>query len=256
MIKNFNLYKESFSYDDYSKELSEKEFFDMYEKNCNEYDFNDPFLLRGINKDSDYLYINTDKHKTELSNFTQHKLLFNMTETKYWKGYPSKNNSLDFAHKNYKLYRYGTIYYMIPFNGAKFVISNGLFGSFWNNSIENYIIHPSGILKEVIDLYNDITHKPFDTNKMNDCFNAINEYVKNTNTKYEHINKIKKINTNNNFYENLQLYFGPSVNGFELYNLNGLKNLDLSSKIGHFYTGWTDSKVLMIKKELYDKKYK
>jgi len=66
-MKNFNEYlKEQTEYEKYTKELSEKDFIDIYKDKCFKYDLKNPFLLRQIKNDAPFLYIDTKQHRTKL----------------------------------------------------------------------------------------------------------------------------------------------------------------------------------------------
>lgn len=280
MITNFNKFYESINYNDYTYELSKNDFFDIFEKNCNNYDFNNPFLIRMIEKNTDYLYIDTSKHITYCRDTPHHKLFFKMTETKSWNGYPSKLKSLDFVHKDYSfngqdLYNYGTKYYLIPFNKARFATCKSLFTMYLDYTTSqllppHVIITPTYILKPITDLYERITGKEYAIENTNDLFNIMNDFFNNhsipiatkENPHKYILYKIKEkmISTHQNFEDTLSNIFDPKKNEIELDNLEGLlelnKKFEKSNSRYKYYVGWTDSKVLMINKNLYDEKYK
>jgi transcription antitermination factor NusA-like protein len=74
MIKSFFSYLESVNYEDYTKSLSEQEFFEIYEKECYEFDLKNPILQRGIKRNEDFIYINTDKHYTLTKELDQYNI--------------------------------------------------------------------------------------------------------------------------------------------------------------------------------------
>jgi len=268
-MKYLKLYNESFNYDDYTKELSKDEFFDIYKKYCNEFDLDNPFLLRGIKKDSDYLYINIKYHNTfrqiknatpgDKSHILAKRFHYELTKTDLWEGYPPKGDSLDFS--NYEMNQYGTSYYIIPFNGARFAIMKGLFSFSWNyltkellrdNKYSEYdYVSPSMVLGEIIGRYEHITGKKFNINNIYECFKIMDKYVRENKT-YNYLSyiRIKMDIDKSTFGEAIIDLFNPKKNDIKLYDLKGLKNIDYK------YVGWTDSKVLMINKELYDENYK
>jgi hypothetical protein len=243
----------------YTKSISQKEFFEMYEENCKEVDLKKPlFIRRGIRRNSDLLYCDTLLHTSQYYSDDYSLLYKIMYKSIKWMGYPVKDRSLDVAYmKGFGNWNsYGIEYMLVPFNNSRFVlkdVGNIPTSISWCSAIMNVwkAIHRGGTSNYFIDHYEEcmeeLENHNFPAYVGGGVYNNVIQTIRRDMEMY-----------NTSFIDSFENLFDPAKDGYHLEDYEGARDVVNSPKVHGNLLGWTDARVLMINVNYYNKvlKYK
>lgn len=263
----FNNEIKSPDYCSYTKKLDVDEFFDLYIKNCKNFNWRKPSLYRGMHADNASIYhINSSKHEVRLTAFnTCLYILYGIIDkSEIWKkfGYPNKYRSINFLVNEHRAGFYGEEYIVIPYDNAKLALSLNFIGDCLPNltkvfNPKNYIKNhkrsepsPFHFTEDIINYYEKNINK-FKFNDVIGCLNELHDFLKDKKIDQINNNTIKSIKIdmdkrNMNLVEALDFYFNPIDNEFKLIRTEDLDNIDKTYSVG-----WTDSEVLLVRLDIY-----
>lgn len=271
MITNFITYikeeVEKLDYSSYSKSLSEEEFIHILNTDCSDSNIHKIQLRRELN--------GNDLPKMMLIDSSKHEIRYNSPEryhnymwyhiidkSNLWgKEYPNKYRSSDFWISNSKsVSNDSSVYILIPFNNARIAIIPELMG------FNLYFINktfgtggPASLCKIIQKKYESIFNRKIDYTNSDTTLRCLNELNDNINDKnkltlqynIDIINKLKNNmkETNLDLVSYLDYILDPKKNKIELINTSDCNR----NKHYPNENGWTDSKILMIENNYYNK---
>jgi hypothetical protein len=251
----------------------------IIEENCKDFDYNDKKIYRGIYLEQNPYLIDPKKYHRLSANADNY---YNMIvdNSILWKDYPKRKHALIGTLMYYQAVPYGTVFRVIPFDGAKFgVVSQG---DMWQSF--DYLQSKTGIdeLNYFDILIDDFHQALFDEKKLNNL--VYNIFVKQVKKIEDEIKKdpngsSKKISqyyrgsyddyvdfgrTGKEYYKKFFNYISDQIvtknksllsvledllspirNGFEVLSYKGLLNKKVKTS-GGVPEVWTDSKCILI----------
>jgi hypothetical protein len=265
--KSYNIINEvkDLDYSSYNKPLTEEELVYLVKKECNEWDIKNIKLSRSIFTKidlPDFILIDASKHELRYPDMRYHNYIFLhvMDKSPFWKNYPNRYRSIDFWFSR-KGFGDGQDYRVIPYNDALIASAPQMVGRKMNFVHKVFFISPSTLCRRLEASYENLFKEKMDYSdpettilslkRLNEYLdNPPNEFLatfKNAMVKYEKTDIIQFLN----------FIFGPKKNDIKIVDKNYCyyEHLaaDSSSHIGtNYQPGWTSSKVLLIKKKVYD----
>jgi len=240
---------------EYKKQLTEEDFLYLFNKNCNNFNINDRALIRGDKKlFGDFYYLNGKNRSVDYKWMMNCPIHLEFMRSKLWENLPQKDKSTDFGldgNTQISSGFYGTVYRVIPYDNATFVMSDKLVGNY--NTILNkdlsvqFLSNVNNVLKEFNDYFNEVTYDMkklvSNLNKLFKDKNNVTEFVKNKTNNSDIILKIYDIihKKNIDFKEYMENAYSPK--SYTVLNYKEVLNSTLPF-------GWTDKPVLLIKSYL------
>lgn len=107
-----------------SKVISEKEFKDLFKKNCLETHYLGPEIYRGTDNSNPFLYVNPSLSERKSPYATNQIYMLLLSNMPSWNMYPRRNRSLACSSSKEKANGYGTnMYIVFPYNQANIGVS-------------------------------------------------------------------------------------------------------------------------------------
>jgi hypothetical protein len=250
-----------------SKELSEKQFMNLVNKNCKEFLKNPKLIYRGVAAFDDlYYYVNPNAiYRPPVNNGYEDNLYQVFFDTsKNWSEYPKRSKSvmcsLNFSTAN----RYGNVYNVIPYDGSEWCVSPK--PDFWDCFKERIGTDDlPKFFKKLIDFYEHVYDSFYTSknlkiysekilDKFKTLHNSDSPGVKEKNIKndieylFSELGEKLIPSTNKSFYDKLDKLLAPKANGFKLVNYENLK--------GKYNEVYTESKCLLIEYKKFQRLFK
>jgi len=238
-----NILENDYNFWDGSREISENEFWNIFNKNCKNFDSNILISKRFKTLNSiDYIFIEYIKDRKSADGKNYYTLLINNLDS--WKKYPKRQQICELNGF------WGSpieSHIIIPFDNSKWGVTKNP-DIWWSRFLTGEIRDINRILinREISD--NDWESFKHDMENMNPLIEGkIFNDIKNRFFMYDYINTVNflkdKYETVFNFFK---IEFTPKNLEFQLLKYNNLKN------IKYAYEVWTDSPCLYVKKDIYD----
>jgi hypothetical protein len=246
MFISFNNFNENIINLPYLFEIKEKDFNNIINKYCKNFDPNDKPILRGYKKlNNNFYFINSKKNKNQS---TVQFDLFHLYFMDKWSTLPKKSQSFNFVINSDLVKYYGNVYQFIPFDNAKYII------------VGNTLNKMAGLYNKVLD--NDLNLSVYNMNiYLNRILLEFKKDYLNMEEKIKFLNKLFKdkspiiykhnmgrmlqlINERNTSFINYLTYIFSS-NSYIIKNYNELEYNDI---------GWTDIPGVLINFE-FSKQY-
>jgi hypothetical protein len=232
--------------DIYIKSLNDEEFQSLLNENCKEFDFDDKPLIRGDKKiHGKYYYINGKNRKVDYTWAMMFPFHLEFMKSDKWNGLPKKDKSIDlvtYDNTHISSGFYGTVYRVIPYDGATFAANDIMVGN--RNKIlyeELGIRFLSNLSDSLVRYHNKYFDRTFDTKEFTDHLDVLFGNGKGLDKEDNIINSLFLIlnEKNKTFREYMEYAFSP-----ESYEIMNYKDLIKSNGL---YV-WTDSPVLLLPK--------
>lgn len=240
----------------YGENITEKEFYELYNKNCKNHKKNDFKIYRSITSTKPYIYVNPTEPRVSIEPENLHVAI--LSESERWKDFPPYNKSIIGAvNLGTWVSYYGNAYEIIPYDNNRIVVcpdstiwhSFGGFGDYtgyirviskflqiitdWDYKYkDDWKTIQNKINKINLNEVNDFESFDIDDNKiLFKVFNNINDWSADFNYDYmdfmmlqEYINNT----TNEKIIEYIDWLFDPKNNDFKLikYDKNFSKHMN------------------------------